>query len=294
MTWPQVARKDFEDAVRSKMVWGIIAVFVGFVGFVLLVAIGTTDTSDATGDAALSLTANFGQLFVPLVALIAGYLAIVGERRSGSLRVLLSYPHSRRDVVVGKLVGRSAVIATTLAVGSAASMLLVALLVDAPSLGNAAGLLASFVLFGAGFTGLAVGISAGVRTRGKAMALAIGSLLVFLFVWDAAAAGVHATVTGSLPGLRVEPWYFLLKRLSPFGAFRALADGFVQGQVSPFVRMGLEQLPKGTTPEQLALPNRVAGPLPFYLSDWFAVLTLAAWGLVPGVVGYLRFRRSDL
>lgn len=294
MTLTQVARKDFEDAVRSKMVWGIIGVFVGFMGFVMVAAVSATDGADAPGDAALGLTAQLSQLFVPLVALVVGYMAVVGERRSGSLRVLLTYPHSRRDIVFGKLLGRSAVIAIALGVGATLSLLVATVLVAAPDVGNTSGLVASIILFGVAFTGVAVGISASVGTRGRAMALAIGSLLVFLLVWDAAAAGVYAAVSGSLPGLEVEAWYFLLKRLSPVGAFRAIADGFVSGQLGPLFQVGLEQIPQGTTPEQRRLANRVPGALPFYLTNWFAGLTLVAWGVVPAVFGYVRFRRADI
>lgn len=294
MTWAQVARKDFEDAVRSKMLWGIIAVFAGFMSFIMLVAVGTSNTSDATGDVALGLTASLSQLFVPVIALIAGYMAVVGERRSGSLRVLLGFPHSRRDVVLGKFVGRIAVIAVTIGVGSAVSILVAALAIEMPSLGNAVGLLGSLVLFGVAFTGLAVGISAGSRTRGRAMAMAIGSLLVFLLVWDAAAAGLYVLVTGSLPGVEAEAWYFLLKRLSPLEAFRMVAQNFVDGPLTAMVQLGVEEIPQNTTSEQLKLENRVPGELPFYLSDRFAGLTLAAWSVVPAVLGYLRFERLDL
>lgn len=294
MTWTQVARKDFEDAARSKMVWGIMGVFVAFMGFIMIVAVTTSDNAEAHSDVALQFTAQFSQLFVPLIALIAGYMAVVGERRSGSLRILLAYPHSRRDVVLGKLVGRSAVIGLTLAVGSAVSILLAALAIESPGLGDVAGILATIVLFGGAFAGLAVGISSSVRTRGKAMALAIGSVLVFLMVWDAAAAGVYAALTGSLPGLEAEAWYFLLKRLSPMGAFRAIAENFVDGRLGAFFNLGLEEIPPETTPEQLELSNRVAGSLPFYLSDWFAGLTLVGWSIVPAALGYLRFEGSDL
>jgi ABC-2 type transport system permease protein len=294
MTWAQVARKDFEDAVRSKMLWGIIAVFAGFMSFIMLVAVNTSDTSEATGDVALGLTASLSQLFVPIIALIAGYMAIVGERRSGSLRVLLGFPHSRRDVVLGKFVGRNAVIAVTIGAGSAASILVAALAIEMPGLGDAAGVLGSLVLLGVAFAGLAVGISAGARSRGKAMAMAIGSLLVFMLVWDAAAAAIYAVVTGSLPGLEAEAWYFMLKRLSPLEAFRAVTGNFIEAPLSSLFQLGIEEIPEGTTPEQLKLENRVAGTLPFYLRDWFAALTLAAWAVVPAVVGYLRFERLDL
>lgn len=294
MTYAQIARKDFEDAIRSRMVWGLIAAFVGFMAFVLIVALGTTDTAEATGGAALRLTAQFGQLFVPLIALITGYLAIVGERRVGSLRVLFSYPHTRADVVLGKLLGRSAVISVALGIGSVVSILLIAILVESPDFENVIGILAVMVLYGAAFTGLAVGISASVRTRGKAMALAIGSLLVFLLVWDAAAAGVYALVTGSLPGLEAEAWYFAMKQANPLGAFRRLAGSYVDGRIPAIVHMGVEDIPQDVSQEQLQVANRVSGSLPVYLSTWFAGLILAAWGLVPAMLGYLRFRNADI
>jgi ABC-2 type transport system permease protein len=295
MTWQQVARKDFEDAVRSKLVWGIVAVFVGFVGFALVVAIGTADDpASAPADAALEVTAALSQLFVPIIGLIVGYMSVVGERRSGSLRILLGYPHSRRDVVAGKLAGRAGVIAVALAAGSVVSILVVSVVVGSPSLWKFAGTLAATTLFGVAFTGLAVGISAGSTSRGKAMALSIGSVLVFLLVWKAAAAGVYATVTGSLPGLEVEGWYLLLKRLNPINAFRALATSAIDRYVSAFFQIGVEEIPANTSSEQLRASNRVAGDLPFYLSDWFTALVLTAWGVVPAAVGYLRFERSDL
>jgi hypothetical protein len=78
------------------------------------------------------------------------------------------------------------------------------------------------------------------------------------------------------------------------GAFRALAGEAVAGQVRPVFQMGIEEVPRDATAEQLALSNRVRGTVLFYLSNWFAELTLAAWGVLPNLGGYLRFARSDL
>jgi ABC-2 type transport system permease protein len=44
----------------------------------------------------------------------------------------------------------------------------------------------------------------------------------------------------------------------------------------------------------LLLSNRVGGDLPFYLSDWFAVVTMLLWIAIPAVVGYRSFRDADL
>jgi len=51
------------------------------------------------------------------MALIAAYLAIAGERESGSLKLLLGLPPSRGEVLVGKFLGRSGVVAIGLVLG---------------------------------------------------------------------------------------------------------------------------------------------------------------------------------
>jgi ABC-2 type transport system permease protein len=293
-TWRQVAHKDFADAVRSKMVWGIIAVFVGFVGFVLAVVATNVDGAAESGDAAIGLAAQLGQLFIPMTALVVAYMAIVGERRSGSLKVLLSYPFSRFDVVFGKLLGRSAVIAVTMVAGFVGAAAVGALLFGSFALDEFAVLIGLSVLFGLAFVGIAVGISAATATRGKAMALAIGTFFVFLLIWHGVAAGVYAAVAGGMPGLEVEAWYFLLKRLSPIEAYHVAADSILGGEVHSLVQLPVEDVPADATPEQLKLANRVPGDLPFYLTDWFAGVTLAAWTVVPPALGYLRFRGADL
>jgi ABC-2 type transport system permease protein len=84
VTWSDIARKDFEDAVRSKMLWGISAVFVAFLALSLLSAEQLfPDRVTVDARTALAGVAMLAQLFIPGVALVAGYLSVVGERRSG-------------------------------------------------------------------------------------------------------------------------------------------------------------------------------------------------------------------
>nr|WP_255475229.1 ABC transporter permease subunit [Halapricum sp. CBA1109] len=42
------------------------------------------------------------------------------------------------------------------------------------------------------------------------------------------------------------------------------------------------------------LTGSMAGSGPWYLSQWFSLVVLAIWGIVPLVVGYLRYNRADL
>lgn len=294
-TWADVARKDFEDAVRSKMLWGISSVFVAFLVMSLLSAEQLfPDTVTVDASMALAGVAMLAQLFVPGVALVAGYLSVVGERRSGSLRVLLSYPFSRSDVVAGKLVGRALVTGTALTVGFAVATVLVVVLYGTPDLASFAGFVAAGALVGLTFTGLAVGGSAAAATRGRAMALTVGSFVGMVFFWKPVVVGLYYAVTGSLPGIKAEPWYFFLQRLNPLEAYRVLAGAALDRPVSEVPKFPLEDVPATVSPERLELANRIAGEIPFYLADRFSVVVLLAWGLAPAVAGYWWFENADL
>lgn len=294
-TWKDIARKDFEDAVRSKMLWGLTTVFVAFLVMALLSA-EQLFPDPVTVDAAMALAgvAMLGQLFVPGIALAAGYMAVVGERRSGSLHVLLSYSFSRLDIVTGKLVGRLLVTGTALTVGYAVASVLVVTLYGTPNIGAFVGFVAAGVLVGLTFTGLAVGGSAATATRGRAMGLTIGSFVGMVFFWKPTIVGLYYAVNGSLPGLQADSWYFLLERLNPLEAFRVLTGAALDEEVAPVPEFPLEDVPTTTPPEGLELANRVAGDVPFYLEDWVSVIVLVAWGVIPVVLGYWRFEHSDL
>jgi ABC-2 type transport system permease protein len=46
--------------------------------------------------------------------------------------------------------------------------------------------------------------------------------------------------------------------------------------------------------EPLMVSNRIAGDVPFYLTEWFAAVILLVWIIVPIAIGYRRFERADL
>jgi ABC-2 type transport system permease protein len=294
-TWREIARKDFEDAVRSKVLWGISAVFVAFLVMSLLSA-DQLFPREPTVDATLVLAGvgMLAQLFVPGIALVVGYMAVTGEHRSGSLRVLLTYPFDRGDVVLGKLVGRVAVTVTALATGLAVATVLVVALYGYPGHGKFLGFVGASVLLALTFTGLAVGGSAATATRSRSMAVAFGSFVAMVFFWKPVSVALHYAAYGTRPGIEVEPWYLLVRRLNPLEAYRVVLGSVLGERVQPVPNLPVADVSAATPSEQLLVGNRVAGEVPWYLQDWTAVAVLLAWGLVPLTIGYVRFRRSDL
>ena len=298
MTSAQIARKDFEDAVRSRMVWAAVGVFVLLMGIIGASA-ATNDLSEADPTMLINLFANIGgQLLVPIIALMVGYMAIVGERQSGSLRVLFGLSHSRRDVFVGKLASRLGLVAVVTLVACAVAVVLALVLFDSLPVATFLGFVGITILLGAAFAAIAVGVSAMAETRMRAMGGAIGSFVVFTMIWHPLVAGIHYLVEGELAGLEAPNWYFFLLRLNPLEAYTqvssSLADQFIWGLIG--WQSIVEDVPASTfqDPSALLLSNRVAGDLPFYLSGWFAAVTMLVWIAVPALVGYRSFRDADL
>lgn len=294
-TWVDIARKDIEDATRSKVLWGLIVTFVAFLVMTMLSAEELVQGVDTvTVPLALAGVATLAQLFIPGVAVVAGYLAVTGERTSGSLRVLLSYPFTRSDIVLGKLVGRTAITVSALLVGFAVASVLVVVLYGIPSVATFAGFVSTGVLLGVVFTGLAVGGSAVARTRGQAMALTIGPYVAMIFFWKPIIVGLYYLVHSELPGVEVGAWYLFLQRLNPLEAYRVLTGNVLNEPVQAVPYLPLEDLPEGVMAADLATETRLAGDVPLVLQDWFAVVLLLVWGTVPILVGYWQFTRSDL
>lgn len=276
MSWFVVARKDFEDAVRSRMLWSIVALFLVFTAGAVYVR--ETVLGDAPGvpDATQFLTTP-SSLIIPLAALVVAYLAIAGERESGSIKLLLGLPHTRGDVVFGKLIGRTAVVAVGILVAFAgAAVTLLALSGELP-VGDFVLVTLVTVLFGLTYVGIAIGASSFSATRSRAMALAVGAFFLFQVVWDLVPLGVYYFVEGNLPQGALPAWFYLVRVLNPNNAYSQGADLVFSG-TGPVV------------PAQAVVGSSV----PFYVQNWFGLVILALWLVVPVALGYWRFQRVDI
>jgi len=278
-----VARRDFENARRSYLLWGVIGVFSILV-FLVTALPGLLSSSPIGGRAAVVLITLPAGVLVPVTAVVASYLAIAGERESGSLKILLSLPPSRRDIVLGKFLGRTAVIGVAIAIafviGAVVSVLVYGDLPFAPYL-LTMGLTA---LLGTAFVGLSVGLSAATSTRTRAMAPAIGLVIVLGPLWSGIVAAIQFVADFGLSiQLSPETVQFLTV-FSPASGYGRLFNSVV-----------LPDLLGGLGVGQIAGSQPVSTTgAPFFLQDWFVLALLVAWTAVPVVLGYLRFSGSDI
>jgi ABC-2 type transport system permease protein len=288
MSWSAVARKDFRDASRSRALWGLTLLFVVFLaGFAYLFTIiqsqGNADSVVSSLDY-VSFLLSPAALLIPITALVVTHKSIAGEVESGSAKFLLSLPHTRRDAVVGKVVGRGAVLAASILAGLVVALGVVLALYDTFDPGVYFTFSALTLLLGLVYTGIGVGLSASTQDSGRATILAAGFFVVFEVVWDFAANVAYYLVEGSFsPPLVTEGpqapfydapgWYFFIQRLSPSSAFSAATQSLT---------------------DSTGVMIAAFDTLPFYLTGWAAVGILLAWLVVVPTVGYTLFDRADL
>jgi ABC-2 type transport system permease protein len=279
VSWSIVARKDFQDATRSRVLWGLSAVF-------LLLAVLVSGlyafVPEISAEPELSTVGLLGflaspvTLFVAVASVVVCYKSIAGEAESGSGKLLLSLPHTRRDVVLGKVVGRPLVLAIPVSIGLVAMLAVIFAGGVSFTPVDYALFVAVTLAFVLVYVSVYVGISASTASTARAATLSVVALVVFEFVWDVVPLGAwfvangfrvpEAFFTGNLAAM--PDWVAFLVNLAPGAAYLNAIGGVLQGSLG--------------------------GAGPFYLANWFSVVVLAAWMLVLLAVGYRRYRRADL
>ncbi|WP_123536546.1 ABC transporter permease subunit [Halosimplex salinum] len=260
-----VARKEVTDARRSALVWALVAL-IGLVAVPTIVRFPDSVVTSATPDRiALVLLTSFERP-VALAAVLVGGLAIAGERETGSLRVLSGFPLSRRDLLVGKLLGRGSVLIAVVLAGQVLIVAAVVYRLDGVSLrtfGHGAGLT---LLFALAYFGIAVGASVVANTRLRALVLGLGAYIFFSSYWERVVVG---------------PVFEVLRGRPP-------TDGELQFVIVNHVGT-IDYL-------QLLNPNNAYTGANYFdpAVDWFGVTVLLGWFVVPVVLGYVRFRSQDV
>ncbi|QSG15017.1 ABC transporter permease subunit [Halapricum desulfuricans] len=274
----QIARKDFTDAIRDRQLYALGALF-------LLVGLGIGYLAGSNPDTARGVDVpriGLGAMaFLGSVAAISmSYNQIVGKRASGELRVLLSLPFSRTEVVYGTFLGRLALVVAMTTTSIAIAGVLAAAL-GAPV--SASALLAA-VVFAAGlmavFVSLSIGLSAGSVNTTRAAAGAFGLFIVFLFrLWEGVPVAVRYVLNGfSFPSGPSPTWAMVWRQIQPIAAVRNVIAG-----VEPDLTVALVAYAPG-------LPDGE----PYYAEPWFGAIIVLAWIVLPVTLGYLKLRTADL
>jgi len=268
MTWRTVARQDGKltaDSQSARLLLGLVAFVVLLAGYIYPMVTQpphTTARFPAFVEGAVTTV-------VPFVGVLLGYNAVVSDRESGAIRLALSLPQSRGDVVFGKYLSRTGLLAATLVTALVAAGALVVYPFGELALGRFALYLLLAVAFGAVWSGIGLAVSLAVATKRRALVVGVVLLFLFVLVWDTLEQGVALGLAAA--GLAADG----------LPAVAEFAFGLTPGRVFSRATVAFVDPSRG-----------VEGA--WYLGGPVALVLLALWLVGPVGLAYARFVGSDL
>jgi Cu-processing system permease protein len=266
-----VALKEFQDGLRNRwlisitLIFAVLSLGLSYYGAVASGQIGSFSISSTI--ASLSSLAVF---LIPLIALLLSYDSFVGEQESGTLLLLLTYPLSHQQLLVGKFLGQGAIITLATCLGFGSAAVLLAITSDVENIFSAFGLfILTATLLGLSFTAIAYVISLAVNEKSKAAGIALIIWFFFVLVFDLALLG---TLVGMEDGLSQNQLVQIMM-FNPADLFRlinlsALDTNDVNGVLSVAVN-------SGTSTTQL-------------------FISMAIWILAPLFIASIIFKKKTL
>src|SRR5690606_24443753 len=198
-----LALQEIRVGLRNR--WVVATTLVLGALSLSLARLGSAPTGEVKADSLAIIVVSLASLSIfllPLIALLLSYDAIVGEQERGTLVLLLSYPVARWQVVLGKVLGHTAILAfaTIVGYGSAGVALWLRGDADAGSIGAFAAMVLTSIMLGASFVAMGCLASTVVRERATAAGLAVGAWLFFVLVYDTAVLGLLVADQGRTIG----------------------------------------------------------------------------------------------
>lgn len=267
-----IARKEFSDGLRNRWLLAISLLFaVLAVGIAWLGAAASGQLGFTSIPATIASLASLATFLVPLIALLLAYDAIVGEDEGGTLMLLLTYPLSRGQLLLGKFVGHGLILALATLIGFGCAALAIAVLVTDVDLGLLVWAFTRFMLsstlLGWVFLAMAYVLSSRVNEKSSAAGLALGLWFLFVLVFDLALLALLVLSQGKFnPDLL--PWLLLL---NPTDVYRLINLSGFEGSGNAVGVMAL------------------GGDLP--LAGGLLWLCLLLWVVAPLLLAYGVFRR---
>lgn len=270
IVWRQIgiiAAKEFWDRLRNRWVLAVASLFTIFA---LAIAYLGAAQQGTVGFQSIEITiASLVSLviyLIPLIALIMGYDAIVGERERGTLDLLLTMPITRFEVLLGKFFGLTAALAFSTVAGFGLVGMLISYYISSASLMHYASFIISALAMGMAFLSIAVAISVVAKERTMASGLAIAVWFFFILVFDLLLLGA-LVISGGQYGSEIFPYLLFL---NPADIFRI------------FNIFGMEEI-KSLYGLATVMPESLSNP-------WLLATSMLVWIVAPLVFASWKFK----
>ncbi len=218
-----IAKKEIMDNVRN---FWIVAITVIFTVLALVTSYFGSLFSQGWQDLGITVTLMMSvvQVMVPIIGLMLGYAAIIGEIERGSMNSLLSLPVTRLEIVLGKFLGLGGVLSFTILVGFGIAGVVIGFNVSDVNYVDYFIFIGSTILIGLVFLSVSLFFSTIFKKRSAAMGGAIFLWFFFNMILPMVLVGIAVAgmdlmdiVAGTAPD-----WYFALQLINPMSVYSTL------------------------------------------------------------------------
>ncbi len=266
-----VALKEFQDGLRNRWLVSITFIFAAMaIGLSYYGSAASGQISAPSLSTTIASLSSLSVFIIPLIALLLCYDSFVGEQESGTLLLLMTYPISHNQLLLGKFFGQASIIslATLIGFGTAGILLSASLGVAVVLLPFALFILTS-ILLGLAFISLAYMISLAVSEKSKAAGIALIVWLFFVLVFDLT---LLALLVGVEEGL-TQSHLVQIMMFNPADLFRLInLSALNSSDVNGVLAVAIESTYSTST----------------------LLLTMLAWIVVPIVIAMAMFRHKTL
>ncbi len=245
-----IAANEFLDGLRNRWVATAIILLGAMALILLLTGSAPTGTTRAgVLDIGVVSLSSLSVYLIPLIALLLSFDALVGEFERGTMLLLLTYPVTRWQVVMGKFLGQMMILFAAVTVGFGLPAVAVVLLAETGSQSWQAyiTMMGSSLVLGAVFIALAYLVSVLVRERSTAVGASIMLWLVLVVLYDLALLGllladegqrISQTLFSALILVNPTDLYRLLN-LTAYNNIGQLAGIAARAEFGPLLLLGL-------------------------------------------------------
>jgi len=269
-----IAGQEIRDGFRNR--W-IVALTLVLAIFALSLTLLGSAPGGSVGASPLLVTvvslSSLTVLLLPLIGLMLSYDAVVGEVERGTLLLLLSYPVARWQVMTGKFLGHTAILAFSTIIGYGIAGGVAAFSgdgVDQEAWMAFATMIGSSVVLGCSFLAIGYLISTCVRERATAGGIAIGIWLLFVLIYDMALLGLLVSQGEAIGG----------------GIFQALLLANPTDVYRLFNLGGFDNI--------AALSGSIGMMADVKLPIWVLGGVQLAWVVVPFCIAGLLFKKKEI
>jgi len=224
-----LAQKELRDGLRNRWIAAAILLLGSLaLALSLLGSAPTGSVSVSQLDITVISLASLSVYLIPLIALMLSFDALVGEFERGTMMLLLTYPVTRWQVIMGKFLGHVLILFVAILVGYGGALLIMIYITGGNTEGWLAYALMMFttLLLGAVFIALGYLISVYVKERASAAGAAIGVWLMFVVLYDLILFGMLLIDDQQVIGQQVLS---ILMLASPTDSYRILNLSLFEG-----------------------------------------------------------------